>query len=118
MKSYKVIILLCSIYFLIPVNTFAQESKYSTDEFEVKGVCNECKTRIENAAYIKGVKHCEWNKETGIFSVSYNPKKVELLTIHKSIAEVGHTTSKVEANKDAYDKLPACCAYDNGVHKH
>jgi copper chaperone CopZ len=97
---------------------YAQDSKYSTEEFHVKGVCDQCKTRIENAAYIKGVKHCEWNKESQKLSVTYNPAKVDLIKIHKSIAEAGHTTDKVEASEEAYHKLPKCCAYNDGVHVH
>ena len=87
-------------------------------EFHVKGVCNMCKERIENAALIKGVKMAEWNKETGMLKVVYRPDKVELKTIHQAVANAGHTTSKVPADPKAYRELPGCCKYDDGVHKH
>ena len=64
----------------------AQDSKYTTAEFRVEGVCNQCKTRIENAAYIKGVKHCEWNKDTKMLTLVYDSGKTDLEKVHQSIA--------------------------------
>jgi len=87
-------------------------------EFEVDGVCGMCKERIENAALIKGVKFAEWDKETQILQVVYRPKKVTELDIHRAVAEMGHDTPKVKATKEAYQKLPACCAYRDGVDPH
>ena len=118
MKTLNLILLISilSIGFLPEVK--AQDSKYSTTEFHVDGVCDQCKARIENAAYIKGVKHCEWNKETEMLSLVYNPKKTDLNKVHQSIANAGHTTEKVKADPEAYAKLPACCAYESGMHKH
>lgn len=117
MKNIKSLFILIGLA-IFSVSANAQTPKKETVEFEVKGVCNECKSRIENAAYIKGVKFAEWNKETDIIKVVYNPQKVELTDIHQSIADTGHSTDKIEASKEAYKKLPKCCAYDDGVHKH
>lgn len=105
---------------LFTFNSYSQEksAKIDTIKFEVKGVCNMCKERIENAALIKGVKWAEWDKATDTLTVIYRTDKVEILNVHKSIAEVGHTTDKVECNMDAYNKLPACCAYMGDVEKH
>jgi len=87
-------------------------------EFEVDGVCGMCKERIENAALIKGVKFAEWNKETHMLQVVYRPKKVTELDIHRAVAEMGHDTPRVKASEEAYQKLPACCAYRDGVDPH
>ncbi|HAF30588.1 MAG TPA: ATPase [Bacteroidales bacterium] len=95
-----------------------QDSKIDTVQFEVKGVCNMCKERIENAALIKGVKWVEWNKITDTLTVIFRKDKTKLMDIHKSIAEAGHTTELVECNLDSYHKLPACCAYMGDVKKH
>lgn len=116
-KQVKYIVFIL-VFLISGVKMYAQESKYKTEEFNVHGVCNQCKERIENAAYIKGVKRCEWNKQTEKLTVVYNPQKVDLLKIHKSIAEAGHSTDKVEAEEATYQKLPQCCAYRDGVHKH
>jgi hypothetical protein len=77
-----------------------------------------CKERIENAALIKGVKRVEWNKVTDTLTVIYRTDKLDILKVHNSLAEAGHTTDKVKCNMDAYNKLPACCAYLGDVKKH
>ncbi|NOQ24926.1 MAG: hypothetical protein GQ564_06135 [Bacteroidales bacterium] len=104
----------------LSINLSAQEkqSKIDTAKFEVKGVCNMCKDRIENAALIKGVKWVEWDKSTDTLTVIYRADKLDILKVHKSIAESGHTTENVKCNIDAYNKLPACCAYMGDVKKH
>lgn len=105
---------------IITLSLSAQEktSKIDTIQFEVKGNCGMCKERIENAALIKGVKWVEWNKTTDTLTVIYREDKTVILDIHKSIAEAGHTTDLVECNMDAYEKLPACCAYMGDAKKH
>ncbi|MBU8893814.1 MAG: heavy-metal-associated domain-containing protein [Bacteroidales bacterium] len=114
-----------SILTIILVSFFAsnlsaqdKHSKTDTTKFEVKGNCEMCKGRIENAALIKGVKWVEWDKATDTLTVIYRVDKTKLIEIHKSIAEVGHTTDLIECNIDAYNKLPACCAYMGDAEKH
>ena len=107
-----------TIFLMISSLLHAQESKNTSESFHVDGVCDMCKTRIENAAYIKGVKHCKWDKESKEITVVFNPVKVELIKIHESIAGAGHSTDRVEADEEAYHKLPKCCAYKDGVHVH
>jgi periplasmic mercuric ion binding protein len=114
-ESIFILVLLSAIY---AIPGISQESKKETVEFRVEGVCTMCKARIENAAYIKGVKFTEWNKETNIIKVIYNPQKVDLKSIHKSIADAGHSTDKIKATEESYNKLPKCCAYNNGAVKH
>ena len=120
--NYKIMKTILSILlvtlFSMGLSAQEKESKIDTAKFEVKGVCNMCKERIENAALIKGVKWVEWDKVTDTLTVIYRIDKAELLDIHKSIAEAGHTTDKVECNIDAYNKLPACCAYMGDAEKH
>jgi hypothetical protein len=103
---------------LFPALDISANNDVKTAEFKVEGVCDMCKERIENGALIKGVKKAEWDKETGMITVIYNSKKVTIMEIHKAIAEVGHSTDKVEAKETAYNKLPACCQYDSGAEKH
>lgn len=91
---------------------FAQDKrKTETAEFKVEGICGMCKERIENASLLKGVKFTEWNLDTHLLKVIYRPDKVSLDDIHKSIAKAGHGTEKVNADMDAYEKLPICCHY-------
>jgi len=86
--------------------------------FQVHGVCNMCKTRIENAALIKGVKFADWNKEAQILTVVYKPTKVTEIVIHEAVAEVGHDTDRIKATNKVYKSLPGCCAYRDGVEVH
>jgi len=106
------------ITLFLPAEVYPVAGDVKTVEFKVEGVCGMCKDRIENGALIKGVKKAEWDKETEMLTVIYNPDKVELMDIHKAIAELGHSTDKVKAEEKAYNKLPACCQYDDGAHKH
>jgi len=108
-----------SIITFLSFNSFAQKSsKIDTTKFEVKGVCDMCKDRIENAALIRGVKWVEWDKMTDTLTVIYRKDKIKILDVHESVAEVGHTTDQVECNMEAYNQLPACCAYMGDVKKH
>ena len=119
MKTIKNIILVTLILSLnLTLSAQDKNKKVTTAEFKVNGVCNMCKDRIENAAIIKGVKFAEWNKQTDSLKVIYRTDKVTIDEIHKSIAKVGHSTDKEEANMDAYNKLPACCAYMDDAKKH
>jgi len=118
----KNILTTIAVIAIILIANFSQaqekSKKVETSEFKVYGVCGMCKTRIENAALIKGVKLAEWNKETQLIKVIYNPTKVTLDDIHKAIAEVGHDTEKVKAADEVYNKLPNCCAYRDGASIH
>ncbi|MBN2484443.1 MAG: cation transporter [Bacteroidales bacterium] len=117
MKTIQFIIIFAGFIFLVTLPAHAQKKELTT-KFRVEGVCDQCKKRIENAAYLNGIKHCEWDKETEILTVVYNSDKVSLDAIHKSIAKAGHETEKEEADSVAYSKLPKCCAYKGNVHKH
>ena len=97
---------------------FAQQNKdIVTEHYKVSGNCDKCKKRIENAAYIKGVKRAEWSKETGELTVTYRPSQTSANTILQHIAKVGHESELAKADAAAYEKLPHCCAYkETGKH--
>ncbi|KAA8476259.1 copper chaperone CopZ [Arcticibacter tournemirensis] len=107
MKITKFIgmILLC----LIGLNSFAQLTKTS---FEVSGKCLECKKRIENSLKVLGVTSADWNVNSQILSVSYDPKAIKLNKLQKLISNAGHDTPKFRADQDVYNSLPACCKYE------
>ena len=87
-------------------------------QFKVEGICDMCKTTIENAAYLKGVKLAQWDKNSSILTVVYKPEKISEDSIHKSIAASGYDTEKVKATDKAYNSLPNCCRYKDGLEKH
>jgi hypothetical protein len=88
------------------------QDKTESTEFKVYGECGMCKTRIENAAKIEGVKSATWDKESKMLKIEFKPSKVKLIDIHKSITKVGHDTDKEKAKDETYKKLPACCKYE------
>lgn len=119
MKTYLNIIITVILTGVISFNTNAQDNKKTeTAEFKVTGVCGMCKERIENAALIKGVKLAEWDASTQMIKVVYQSNKVTQDEIEKSIAGAGHDTEHHVATEDGYKKLPACCAYKDGVEVH
>ncbi|MFO0356009.1 MAG: heavy-metal-associated domain-containing protein [Sphingobacteriaceae bacterium] len=91
------------------------QSSVVTSTLSVKGNCEECKERIENAADIKGVKVCKWNSETKVASITYDSSKTNMEAIEKAIAKAGYETSGQKADPKAYAKLPKCCKYSEGV---
>ncbi len=117
MKTIQLIIILLTVAFL-PNSTYSQEKKIETVEFEVSGVCGQCKERIENAALIRGVKFAEWDKETGILKAIYKTKHTNQQAIEEAVAEAGHDTENVKAADESYHNLPRCCAFRDGVDKH
>lgn len=104
-----------SLAVLFSLPAFAQNQNIDTATVKVDGVCGMCKERIENAAYIKGVKKATWDKETKMLTVIYQPKKVTILKIEESVAEAGHDTQDVKATDKAYAQIHNCCKYREDV---
>jgi outer membrane receptor for ferrienterochelin and colicins len=108
MKSikYLAVALLVFIY----TNTNAQHTDSST-VFKVFGNCEQCKTRIEKAAKMKGVKNAVWDVDSKLLSLTYDTAKVSLNAIQARIVSVGHDLENKKAASNVYDKLPSCCKY-------
>jgi periplasmic mercuric ion binding protein len=83
-----------------------------TEAIKVWGTCNMCKARIEKAAKVEGVVKAEWNKDTKILNLVYNPSIISSDAIQKKIAAVGHDTEKYRADDQVYNSLDACCHYE------
>jgi periplasmic mercuric ion binding protein len=104
------IIILCAL-------TFGMKAQQGikTETFTVKGNCEECKVRIENAADIKGVKITKWNPDTKVATVTYDSTKTDVVKIKTAIASRGYDAGEVKGNDKAYKRLPTCCKYRDGV---
>ncbi len=110
-KTMKtIIILLISLVFSVKVQA---QSSIQTVTIAVKGNCDECKERIENAADIKGVKNSVWDEKKQAITVIYDSKKVTVEQIEQAIAKSGHKTGHVAADAAAYKALPNCCKYES-----
>lgn len=118
MKTFILSIITFILLNISSTQIFAQNNKIVTDTITIKGNCGECKTRIEEAAYIKGVKAAEWNKKTKILTVVYNSDKTTMDKIAASIALAGHDSKGHIASDKSYKSLPSCCAYRTGSCSH
>ncbi|MHC1690002.1 MAG: heavy-metal-associated domain-containing protein [Bacteroidales bacterium] len=114
MKTIKYILL--GLFAIFTINTFAQNqtnnASIKTTTFKVSGVCELCQAAIEKAAISAGVTKASWNETTKILSISYNPAKVKVEDVQKSIAAAGYDNGKFKATQKSYDSLPACCKYE------
>lgn len=112
MKLHKYILLL-SLTFVSLVN-FAQDAKnksYTATSFKVFGACEQCKTRIELAVKLKGVKTGIWDVDSKILTLEYDPSVISLEKIQNHILAVGHDLENQKAKDIIYKDLPACCKY-------
>ncbi|MBK0370402.1 heavy-metal-associated domain-containing protein [Flavobacterium agrisoli] len=96
-------------------STQAQEKKNKNLKYttEVNGNCEQCKKRIEKAAYgVSGVKMASWDVDTHQLSVILNEEKCSPADLKNAIAKAGHDTDSVKATTTAYEGLHSCCKYD------
>lgn len=112
-----------TIFFAVLCSVFAYsqdktKKEVKTIEFKVQGNCDQCKKRIENAAFIKGVKNAVWNADTKVLKVTYRADKVNEQQINDAVAKSGHETELSKASGAAYSELPTCCKYkETDCHK-
>lgn len=100
---------------IVAFSTQAQDKKNKNARYsiEVNGNCEQCKKRIEKAAYsVVGVKSAVWDIETHNLDLILNEQKTTLLDVEKAIAKVGHDTKDVKAEDAIYEKLHSCCLYE------
>jgi outer membrane receptor for ferrienterochelin and colicins len=118
MKSFIVSILLGCLLLLSYTNLFAQSKLDSTVSFKVSGVCDLCKERIEKAAKGKGVSHADWNIDTKMLTLIFDPSRTTIEKVNDRIADVGHDTYQKKASDAVYKALHPCCRYREIVEEH
>ncbi len=115
MKSARYIMLFIAVLLtgsaLIAQNNVPSSNKAKTVSIKVNGKCESCKARIEKAAQIKGVSKADWNMNSKILTLVYDPAEVSTDDVQRKIAGVGHDTEKYKADDKVYDSLPGCCKY-------
>lgn len=85
------------------------------NQFYVRGNCSSCKARIEKAAKNAGANSADWNADTQIVTLDFDPAKTSSDAILKMIANVGHDNEKYKTSDDVYKNLPDCCLYDRNL---
>src|SRR5262249_45312494 len=76
------------------------------------------KKRIETASKGRGVKSADWNIETKILTLEYDPSQTNPEKVQQRIADVGHDTELKKAKDYVYKDLPECCLYREGGKTH
>jgi len=100
---------------LIGFSAQAQDKKSKNAKYtvEVNGNCEQCKKRIEKAAYaVAGVKSAVWDLESHKLSLILNEEKTSVADVKNAVAKVGHDTEETKATDKDYANLHSCCQYD------
>ena len=109
------LVVICSMMFAGDV--FSQDKKTETIKIKTSAVCSMCKDRIESGmAFEKGVKDINLDVETKIATIKYNTKSTNPDELRKKISKLGYDADDIACDKEAYDKLPACCKKDAPKH--
>ncbi|MEO6174194.1 MAG: heavy-metal-associated domain-containing protein [Flavobacterium circumlabens] len=110
MKNLILIVLVTFLGFSAQAQTKKNKNlKYAT---EVNGNCEQCKKRIEKAAFgVPGVKTANWDMSSHQLTVILNEEKSSPEDLNKAIAKVGHDTKDIKATQADYDNLHTCCKY-------
>ena len=90
----------------------AQIKKAKTESVKIYGNCGMCETTIEKAGNVKKIAQVDWNKDTKMATLTYDPSKTNQDEILKRIALAGYDSEKFLAPDDVYAKLLECCQYD------
>ncbi len=105
---FGILVLFCSAALV------AQE-KNKKIAFEVDGVCEMCKIRIEKAALgVPGVKYALWDIPSHQLSLIVDERKTNPMKIKSALVAVGHDTKELKASQEAYDSVHPCCKYRDG----
>ena len=108
-------IIIGMLLLFVTISTQAQEKKNKNAKYdvEVNGNCEQCKKRIEKAAFsVPGVKSAEWHMDDHMLHLIINEEKCSVSDVKKAIAKVGHDTDEIKANDADYAKLHHCCLYE------
>lgn len=110
MRNIAILLLLLTLGISAQAQT--KKNKNAKHTIEVNGNCDQCKKRIEKAAYaVSGVKSASWNIETHQLDLIVNEEKTSLSDVKKALAKAGHDTDEAKATDEDYKNLHHCCQY-------
>ena len=113
MKHSKFLLLCLAMCMVFMLDAQDTKRKNKNVQFQVKAACGMCSSRIETIAWqTEGVRKVLYDLNEQTLSVKVDWKKFDEDILHQSLADAGHSTDKIEADKNAYAALPACCQYD------
>ena len=114
MTSIKKLLMAITIL-LSASGAHAQIKNAQKETVKISGNCGMCESKIEKAGNVKKVAEVDWNKDTGIATLTYDASKTTSDEILQRIAQVGYDNEKFRASDDVYDNLHGCCQYDRTI---
>lgn len=106
-KTMMAILLLLSV-----MVSNAQIKNAKTETVKVYGNCVMCETKIEKAGNLKNIANVNWNADTKMAVLTYDPKMTNQDEILKRIALAGYDSDTFLAPDTVYSKLAECCQYN------
>jgi periplasmic mercuric ion binding protein len=114
----------CTLIVVLFFTVFSAENSMALDKdkkakaakatIKTTAQCEMCKKKIEGkVTAMDGVQKATLALGNKNLKVKYEPEKVSLEQIRKTIAALGYDADDVKANQEAYKKLPSCCKLDN-----
>ncbi|HEX9979766.1 MAG TPA: cation transporter [Flavobacterium sp.] len=109
----KKLMLILMIAFAVTAQAQEKKNKNARHNIEVNGNCEQCKKRIEKAAFfVPGVKSAVWHIDDHMLHVIMNEEKSSVADVKKAVAKAGHDTDDVKATDEDYNNLHSCCLYE------
>ncbi len=109
----KLFLMLCLVFVGLSAQAQVKKNKNAKHTIEVNGNCEQCKKRIEKAAYsVSGVKSASWDVETHNLSLILNEEKATIFDVKTAVAKIGHDTDEVKTTAEVYNNLHGCCQYE------
>lgn len=95
------------------VSSVSSDKSLIAEKIHVAGKCGMCEARILKATKsISGVATAEWDVDTKVLLVNFDPTTTSMKAIEKGVAAAGHDTKNIKAKDKTYKGLPACCKYE------
>ena len=102
--------ILLALMAIVTMGAYAQKEQSVTIKTNASLNCDKCANRFkENVPFFKGVSNYEYNKATGVLTISYNASKTSPDQLRQQISKLGYNADNVAADAAAREKLPACC---------
>src|SRR5678815_352094 len=89
----------------------AQFKNAQTETVHISGNCGMCESTIEKSGSAKNKAMVDWDQDTKMATVTYNPDKTSKDEILRRIAEAGYDNEAYLAPDEAYNNLSGCCQY-------
>ncbi len=86
-----------------------------TATIKVWGKCQRCKDRIEKTVLDRGAITADWNVQTKLLTISYDPAITVLGFFGNILSKAGYDNEYYKAKDKAYNALPECCKYERAI---